>query len=654
MSIARGLFDLGYTDLVSVIPPGAPLSSGSRIDPKSRGKVPGVRTDLGWAGYAWDRPAKNSLVDKIDATGASIGFRAMRFPGLDVDSGDIQLTIIVVNTAHEILGVGPARFSVEPRRLLIYRTDEPFKKRVLHIKLADGSKHAVEMLADGQQYLVHGQHQSGNLYRFEGSKLPKDPTDLPLIDTELVDRFFLELTDFLRSQGASVSLSTKGALARQLNEEVKEGARNSTLASIAGTLQRRALPLPAIVAALWETNLSSCVPPLDREEVETIAESVYRYEPTEDLVVLPASQEFEVQELPKERPVFKRLTPSELKALVVPEEEWLLRDLIPVGGSSLLVAKPKVGKSTFARGFAVAVAEGRPFLERELEAGRVMYVMFPNEGTEREAKVEFMRLGAKNDANFSFYYDLARDATKAEIITYLAIEAKRFRPTLIVIDTLQGLVRAKDLNDYANVYNNLAPVRAIAEPTGAHLCYVYHAGKGQKLDLMDETLGSTALAGAVEVVLVMKRDLNVQTTRLLAARGRGVEFEAHVISVDEETHEPILGTTYSVWKSENMQTLVLAALADVNEFVKRGDVPSLVGSRRKDVLSALDLLVESGAVAVRGTGKRNDPKKYGIPEGVDEFQKQFQEEFDAKDRIEPHEGLPGTPKSDRGDPGEEE
>ncbi len=64
-----------------------------------------------------------------------------------------------------------------------------------------------------------------------------------------------------------------------LPEVIPEGARNSTLASLAGSLRRRGASEAAILAALREVNAAQCDPPLPVAEVEAIAKSVARYEP---------------------------------------------------------------------------------------------------------------------------------------------------------------------------------------------------------------------------------------------------------------------------------------------------------------------------------------------------------------------------------------
>ena len=60
---------------------------------------------------------------------------------------------------------------------------------------------------------------------------------------------------------------------------IREGKRNSTLASLAGTMRKRGLAQEAITAALLIQNRERCEPPLDEGEVERIAASIGRYEP---------------------------------------------------------------------------------------------------------------------------------------------------------------------------------------------------------------------------------------------------------------------------------------------------------------------------------------------------------------------------------------
>jgi hypothetical protein len=67
--------------------------------------------------------------------------------------------------------------------------------------------------------------------------------------------------------------------AEALAERFPAGQRNASLTSLAGTMRRRGMSEPAIVAALQEENVRRCDPPLALHEVQAIAASVSRYEP---------------------------------------------------------------------------------------------------------------------------------------------------------------------------------------------------------------------------------------------------------------------------------------------------------------------------------------------------------------------------------------
>lgn len=87
------------------------------------------------------------------------------------------------------------------------------------------------------------------------------------------------------------ALKTSKTPAPQVEGKISSGTRNSTLASIAGTMRRRGLSQQAIEAALLEENALRCDPPLQETEVLGIAKSIARYEPEDPVTAKPASPE---------------------------------------------------------------------------------------------------------------------------------------------------------------------------------------------------------------------------------------------------------------------------------------------------------------------------------------------------------------------------
>jgi Bifunctional DNA primase/polymerase, N-terminal/Primase C terminal 1 (PriCT-1) len=66
---------------------------------------------------------------------------------------------------------------------------------------------------------------------------------------------------------------------------IPRGQRNSTLASLAGSMRRRGMEQDAIFAALSAHNTAHCDPPLSEGELRTIANSVSRYEATDQPII---------------------------------------------------------------------------------------------------------------------------------------------------------------------------------------------------------------------------------------------------------------------------------------------------------------------------------------------------------------------------------
>jgi P4 family phage/plasmid primase-like protien len=160
--IPEALFEHGFTQLVSVIPPGAQLLPSSKIVPATVGKVPGRRVANGlWAGYDWrSHEATLDDVRQWCVDGASVGLRADRFPAIDIDCTDENISRTIASIVRAKLGAAPERVGRAPKTLFLFRLadgDEPFGRMRLWFEHR-GQKHLIEILGQGQQYLVHGTH----------------------------------------------------------------------------------------------------------------------------------------------------------------------------------------------------------------------------------------------------------------------------------------------------------------------------------------------------------------------------------------------------------------------------------------------------------------------------------------------------------------
>ena len=201
----EALYRQGITDLVSVIPPGATLAPSSKIPWQHLGKVPGRRLPSGlWAGYDWRK--SEPCIDDVRgwaAHGANVGVRGDRFPAVDIDCPDAALAEIIERVAREMLGPAPVRTGKAPKRLLMYRAAEPFGRMRLWLTY-NGTPQLVEILGQGQQYLVYGTHPSTlQPYAWNAGVAALRADGLTVITREQATAFFDYLAEALEVVGVT-------------------------------------------------------------------------------------------------------------------------------------------------------------------------------------------------------------------------------------------------------------------------------------------------------------------------------------------------------------------------------------------------------------------------------------------------------------------
>src|SRR5262249_57417677 len=97
------------------------------------------------------------------------------------------------------------RVGLPPKRLIPFRCVTPFKKISATFKAPDGVTHRVEVLADGQQFVAEGIHETTQQpYRWADnvSLLNVAHEQLPLVDEALARRFVAEAGAILKGPGS--------------------------------------------------------------------------------------------------------------------------------------------------------------------------------------------------------------------------------------------------------------------------------------------------------------------------------------------------------------------------------------------------------------------------------------------------------------------
>ena len=85
----------------------------------------------------------------------------------------------------------------------------------------------------------------------------------------------------------------------------------------------------------------------------------------------------------------------------------------------------------------------------------------------------------------------------------------------------------------------LGPLIDAAKESGSHLMFLHHSSKIAKGDAVDAPLGSTALAGVVSSIIVLRRTENFRTIESI--QRIGPDFPETTLTFDPATKRLMLG-----------------------------------------------------------------------------------------------------------------
>ncbi|NIM99495.1 MAG: AAA family ATPase [candidate division Zixibacteria bacterium] len=375
---------------------------------------------------------------------------------------------------------------------------------------------------------------------------------------------------------------------------VSHGNRNATCAMLAGHYLARRLPKEEIAEILLAWNLRNR-PPLSEEEIVRTVESVYKTDTNNH----PTRHGKELQG--GNGHSFVLVKASDILNEPDEETQWIWEGVLPQAGMSLIVAKPKIGKTTFARNLAGAVAGGKPFLGRNTVMAPVVYLALEEKRGEIRKSLKALNFA---DEPLFFHFGLAPKKAIEEI-PHLVAETGA---GLLVVDTLQKLARIRDLNDYALVTNTLEPLLMLARERNCHIVLTHHAGKADRND-GDEILGSTGLLGGVDTAIILKKRNQRRTFSTIQRYGDNVPET--VILLNEDCSLSLGGTLVEARKQEIWDQI--KSILDDHPGLTEPEIVEETDCRKADASAALRWALDQNQTYREGAGKRGDPFRYFLP-----------------------------------------
>jgi hypothetical protein len=347
--------------------------------------------------------------------------------------------------------------------------------------------------------------------------------------------------------------SARNGHAPAVGDEIPQGNRDATLASLAGSMRRRGMGEAEILAALRVTNEQRCRPPLADKDLERIAASIARYEPNRLAGTDPGPDPTKPLPEPDEpintaATIVQVVTLDEFVDVDEPGAEALLgadseTALIPEGGDTMFFGDGGAGKTTLAVDLVCHLAAGDTWLGIPVPHP-VNVLVIENEGPRPllRKKLRRKRNGWRGSPIGTRVHVLAepwakitlRDEHHREVLAEII---RRFAIDVVVIGpvTASGMFEAgtiQQVREFSTLINN---VRELAGRTVAFLL-IHHENKGGTVSGAWEGVGDTLLHvqaqghGQTRIFIQKSRWASVyhKTTLELAwTDGEGFDLIAH-------------------------------------------------------------------------------------------------------------------------------
>jgi hypothetical protein len=227
-------------------------------------------------------------------------------------------------------------------------------------------------------------------------------------------------------------------------------------------------------------------------------------------------------------------------AYVIPQ--WLPE------GLTLLVASPKLGKTTLALQIVLALVRGTTFWGEDVPRGKAL--MIDLETNERRLRRKLEHAGVTELEPGWLYYATAWPRGLLGVDEIARVLEEDPAINLVVIDTLQ---RFRDSgtgkqNAYAADYEALAPLQQLCrDRAGLSILVVHHKRKAAVDDPVDSINGSAAIAGAADGIWIMSR--------------KGSEYTLHIQARDWERDDD----TFAIERADGAWHLTNAPRFSANE-----------------------------------------------------------------------------------------
>jgi len=279
---------------------------------------------------------------------------------------------------------------------------------------------------------------------------------------------------------------------------------------------------------------------------------------------------------------------------------WAIPEILPEG-LTLLVGKPRLGKSWLALSLALSVAAGGMALGTQpVTRGDVLYVALEENARRLQARARQLlasMTGVPSGMECALDWPRLNEGGLTSLEDYLKAHPNT---RLVVIDTwarLAPLSGKRRCPQYEGDYKALTPLKRLADTYHVSILAVHHLRKTDSSDVLDELTGSIGITGAVDGTLILKRERG-QTEGSLFVTGRAIEREHQLaLSFDAATAQwTLVGNTEEVGHTRARQEILELLREQGSEGMSPREVAEVLEKNYHTTRSLLRKMEDTGQV----------------------------------------------------------
>jgi hypothetical protein len=171
----------------------------------------------------------------------------------------------------------------------------------------------------------------------------------------------------------------------------------------------------------------------------------------------------------------------DLLKIDIEENRYLLKDLLPTVGTSLLAGAPDTGKSQFARQLCISVASGlETFLNHplSLKHKRALYIATEDDTHNSSYLLKQQLKGLNQSVSENLAFIFADTLTHEEILLALDQHLTAFPSDIVVVDSFGDIFQGTDTNSTNQMRKNVRYFDYFAKKHKCLILFVHHINKG--------------------------------------------------------------------------------------------------------------------------------------------------------------------------------